>query len=130
MTQQEKAAFWTANLLMALPGLVLLVVLGYVAWTLKLFEKPWEDAGEPGFVWMMAGLLLLVALMPGTVLFKLVGRKVRTGSFWRRVRSLKDFARGPNARGLSRDEFLLWPFVSRKGLSSPSAPGTMPMASH
>jgi hypothetical protein len=103
MTQQEKAAFWTANLLMALPGLVLLVVLGYVAWTLKLFEKPWEDAGEPGFVWMMAGLLLLVAVMPGTVLFKLVGRKVRTGSFLPAGAELERFrARTKRPRSFSR----------------------------
>ena len=81
MTKQEKTTFWTMNIMTAFPGIVVLVLLAYVASTLKPLQKPWENPGYQTFVWMMAGLFLLTALIPGAVVFRLILRRVRTGSY-------------------------------------------------
>jgi hypothetical protein len=101
MTGQEKFAFWALHILAVLPALVLLVFLWYLWWRFNELHRPWP--GGQSFLWMIAGVVFLMILVPAAVLFMLVRRRIKTASFLPSGVELERFrARHEEPRTLSR----------------------------
>ncbi len=81
MTGQEKSVFWAVHIAAVLPALVLLAFFAYLELRLNQLHKPWDQPEGQSFLWMIAGIVLLTVLIPAAVVFRLVRRRIKTGSF-------------------------------------------------